>query len=80
MLQIVRPSHRLAFALTVFLMLTAVSIFMWSRVEAATSTLSVQGATIEVGQTATLPIVLGDAPNGLAGLDIVVTLSNPGVA
>ena len=80
MLQIVRPSHRLAFALTIFLMLTAVSIFMWSRVEAATSTLSVQGATIGVGQTATLPIALSDAPKGLAGLDIVVTLSNPGVA
>lgn len=80
MLQIIRPSHRLAFALAVFLMLTAASIFMWGRVEAATSTLSVQGATIILGETATLPIVLSDAPKGLAGLDIVVTLSKPGVA
>ena len=80
MLQIIRPSHRLALSLAILLMLTAVSIFMWSRVEAAASTLSVQGATIGVGQTATLPIVLSDAPNGLAGLDITVTLGKTNVA
>ena len=80
MLQIIRPSHRVGFALALFLMLTAVSIFMWGRVEAAASTLSVQSATIGMSQTVTLPIVLSDAPNGLAGLDIVVTLSKPGVA
>lgn len=80
MLQVVRPSHRLGLVLSILLMLTAVSIFMWSRAEAATSSLSVQSATIGVGRTATLPIVLSHAPNGLAGLDIVVTLSKPGVA
>ncbi len=80
MLQIIRPSHRLGLALAIVLMLAAASAFMWSRVEAATVILSVRSATIGVGQTATLPIVLSDAPNGLAGLDIVVTLSNPRVA
>lgn len=80
MLQIIRSSHRLGIGLAIALILVSVSIFMWSRVEAATSILSVQSATIGVGQTATLPIMLSDAPNGLAGLDIVVTLSNPRVA
>ncbi len=80
MYAIIRTPHRLAFALAIILMLTALFMFMWSRVEAATSTLSVQNATLGVGQTATLPLVLSDAPNGLAGMDIVVTLSNPSVA
>ena len=80
MLQIIRPSHRVGFALALFLMLTAVSIFMWSRVEAATSTLSVQSAREGCGKTVTLPCVLSDAPTGLAGPDIVVTLSKAGVA
>ncbi len=80
MADIVRTPYRLAFVLAIFLLLTAISIFMWSRVEASTSTLGVQSARIAVGQTATLHIVLSEAPNGLAGLDIVVTLSDPRVA
>ena len=53
---------------------------MWSRVEASTSVIGVQSATIGVGQTTTLPIVLSEAPDGLAGLDIVATLTDPRVA
>ena len=80
MLQSFRHSHRVGLVLALFLMLTALSIFMWSRAEAATSTLSVQSATLGIGQTATLAIVLSCAADGMAGLDIVVTLSNPAVA
>ncbi len=80
MYAIVRTPHRLAFALATILLLTALFMFMWGRVEAASSTIGVQSARVVLGQTAALPVVLSDAPNGLAGMDIVVTMSNPSVA
>ncbi|MEM3094504.1 MAG: dockerin type I domain-containing protein, partial [Nitrososphaera sp.] len=44
-------------------------------------TLSVQGGQAKVGQSLSLPIVLSQIPpTGLAGYDLEVTLSNPGVA
>ena len=55
-------------------------LVIWSTVEAATPTLSAQGATVGVGQTVAIPISLSEASNGVSGYAITVTLSNPGVA
>lgn len=51
-----------------------------SSVEAATSTLSAPSVGVTEGQTVSIPIVLSDAPTGVSGFDITVTLSNGGVA
>ena len=53
---------------------------VWSSAAAALPTLTAQGGNVAVGATASVPIVLSDAPNGVAGFDLVVTLGNGNVA
>lgn len=43
-------------------------------------TLDVQASTVEVLGTVSIPIVLSEAPNGVSGFDLDVTLSDPAVA
>ncbi len=45
-----------------------------------TATLSAQNANANEGQTIAVPIVLNKAPNGLAGFNLRVKLSNSGIA
>jgi len=51
-----------------------------SVVEAAEPTLIAQPVTGYVGKTVSVPIILNDAPTGLSGYDMVLTLSNGSVA
>ena len=51
-----------------------------SPVRASSPTLTVADSTLAVGQTASIPIVLSEAPSGMAGYDFVVTLGNSAVA
>lgn len=62
--------------LAVSVLLTAI----WSTVEAATPSLSAQSAVAGVGQTVAIPINLSEAPSGVSGYNITVSMSNPGVA
>ena len=51
----------------------------WNTAEAATSTLTAQSATIAVGELTSIPIILSEAPNGVSGFDIIVSLSKASV-
>ena len=51
-----------------------------SPVRASSPTLTVGSATVAVGQTASIPFVLGEAPSGMAVYDVVVTLGSSAVA
>lgn len=51
-----------------------------ARAEAATPTLTAQSSSATVGQTVPVPIVLSEAPSGISGFDLVVTLGNSAVA
>ena len=60
--------------------LTVLLAANWSHTEAAAMTLTVQNASVAVGQTASVPVILSEAPNGLSGFRIEITLDNPAVA
>ena len=64
-------------------LLVAVGVVLgvtWTRAEAAPPTLIVGSASADEGQTALVSITLSDATAGLAGFDLLVTLSDPTVA
>ena len=77
----VRKSNRHLLALTAVLLSAYLLLGVaWTSAEAFTPTVTVQDSTAAVGQTVSVPIVLSDAMTGVAGYDLVVTLSNPNVA
>ena len=51
----------------------------WNIAEAATPTLTAQSGNIAVGGLVSIPIILSEAPNGVSGFDIIVSLSNASV-
>ena len=53
---------------------------VWSSAAAALPTLTAQGGNVAVGTTVSVPVVLSDAPNGVSGFALVVTLGNWTVA
>ena len=51
----------------------------WNIAEAATPTLTAQSGNIAVGELVSIPIILSEAPDGVSGFDIIVSLSNASV-
>jgi len=51
----------------------------WNVAEAATPTLTAQSGNIAIGELVSIPIILSDAPNGVSGFDIIVSLSKASV-
>jgi len=51
-----------------------------SKVEAAVSSVSAPSISTGIGYAVDAPIVLDSAPNGLAGFEMTISLSNPAVA
>ena len=82
MYAIVRTPHRLAFALATILLLTALFMFMWGRVEAASSTLGVQSAKVALGQTAVwamvkmFPILPAQAPDWAIVASVLIAVGS----
>ena len=48
--------------------------------EASATILSASDGTVAAGETVDVPLVLSEATSGLSGFDLVVSISNPGVA
>ena len=69
------------FRLTLVVSITALIglLVTWNPAEAATPTLTAQSATIAVGELTSIPIILSEAPNGVSGFDIIVSLSKASV-
>ena len=63
----------------ILLLLTGLSM-SWGIAEAYSPTLTPQSSTGRVGDLVSIPIVLSEAPGGVSGFDIVVSLSNDNVA
>ena len=63
----------------ILLLLTGLSM-SWGIAEAYSPTLTPQSSTGRVGDLVSIPIVLSEAPDGVSGFDIVVSLSNANVA
>ena len=51
-----------------------------SKVEAAVSSVSAPSITTGIGYAVDAPIVLDSAPNGLAGFEMTISLSDPAIA
>ena len=51
-----------------------------SKVEAAVSSFLAPSITTEIGYAVDAPIVLDSAPNGLAGFEMTISLSDPAIA
>lgn len=78
-LLVLRPHLKLL--LVVSVMFASIAMAMtWSSVRAATSTLTAQGGNVAIGNTIQVPIVLDNAPDGVVGFDLIVTLSKGSVA
>lgn len=69
------------FRLTLVFSITALIglLVTWNIAEAATPTLTTQSSNIAIGELVSIPIILSDAPNGVSGFDIIVSLSNASV-
>ena len=65
-------------AVTVIAFVTMVAVE--SRADAATPAVSSGSGSVDAGQTTSVTISLSDAPAGLAGFDILVSVADPGVA
>lgn len=77
-LLVLRPHLKLL--LVVLVVFASIAMAMtWSSVRAATSMLTAQGGNVAIGGTIQVPIVLDNAPNGVAGFDLIITLSNGSV-
>lgn len=80
MVSVVHIGRRRA-ALVALLVSAALALsFALSPVRASTLILTVGSTTVATGQSSSIPIVLSEAPSGMAGYNFVVTLSNPTVA
>ncbi len=62
------------------LLLTTILAIPASPAEASSLTVAAASGSVAPGETVSFPIVLSEAPSGLAGYDLTVTLSNPTVA
>ena len=79
-MSVIRVRRRRVALVALLVSLVIASSFASSPVRASSPTLTVGSATVEVGQTTSIPIMLSEAPSGLAGHDLIVTLSNPAAA
>ncbi len=73
-------SRHKKFFLISLMLLISMGAMAWSVVAAAGPTLMAQGGSAAEGQTISVPIAISKAPNGVAGFDITVTLSNGSIA
>lgn len=80
MVSVIRVRRRRVALVALLLSLVLASSFASSPVRASSPTLTVGSATVAVGQTTSIPIMLSEAPSGLAGYDLIFTLGNPAVA
>ena len=78
-LLVLRPHLKLLLVVSVVFASIAMAM-TWSSVRAATSTLTAQGGNVAIGNTIQVPIVLDNAPDGVVGFDLIVTLSKGSVA
>lgn len=77
---VVRGGRRCVALAVLVLLLTTILATPVSPAQAFSPTLAASNASVVVGQTASVPLVLSEAPLGLAGYELTVTLSNPTVA
>ncbi|MCI0439308.1 MAG: hypothetical protein L0177_09280 [Chloroflexi bacterium] len=77
MIALSRPKKLFVISLVLLISMGAMA---WSVAMAAGPTLTAKGGSAAEGQTVSVPIVLSEAPNGLSGFDITVTLSNGSIA
>jgi len=75
-----RNARRLMLPLGFILLLLTGLSMSWGIAEAYSPTLTPQSSTGRVGDLVSIPIVLSEAPDGVSGFDIVVSLSNANVA
>ena len=77
---VVRGGPRRVALAVLALLLTAILAIPASPAEASSPTVTAASGSVARGETVSVPIVLSEAPSGLAGYDLTVTLSNPTVA
>ena len=80
MSSVVRGGRRCITLAGLVLLLTMILAIPASPAEASSPTVAAASGSVAPGQTVSVPIALSEAPSGLAGYDLTVTLSNPTVA
>ena len=80
MVYVIRAGRRRVALVGLIVFLALAPSLASSPVRASSPTLTVGSATVAIGQTASIPIVVSDAPSGMAGYDFMVTLGNSAVA
>jgi hypothetical protein len=71
-----RRSLGIAFVAGLVLLVSIVTVDNWAKAQAPTATVSVQDGVVLLGETVSLLVVLDQAPAGLSGFNLVVTLND----